>query len=84
MEFTAKDVAKLREQTGAGFADCRTAHASSYEEAVKLIEQKGQARAEKVKSQDRETREGRRIIYPPRRQSGRAAGVELQHRFRGA
>ncbi len=60
MEFTAKDVAKLREQTGAGFADCKSAltNASSFEEAVKLIEQKGQARAEKVKSQDRETREG--------------------------
>jgi len=60
MEFTAKDVAKLREETGAGFADCKSAltSASSYAEAVKFIEQKGQARAEKVKSQDRETRQG--------------------------
>ena len=60
MEFTAKDVAKLREVTGAGFADCKGAlsNASTFDEAVKLIEQKGQARAEKVKSQDRETRQG--------------------------
>ena len=60
MEFTAKDVAKLREITGAGFADCKGAltSAGSFDEAVKLIEQKGQARAEKVKSQERETREG--------------------------
>ncbi len=60
MEFSAKDVAKLREITGAGFADCKNALASagSFDEAVKLIEQKGQARAEKVKSQERETREG--------------------------
>jgi elongation factor Ts len=60
MEFTAKDVAKLREATGAGFADCKSAlsSAKSFDEAVKLIEQKGQARAEKVKSQERETRQG--------------------------
>src|SRR5262249_52754849 len=60
MEFSAKDVAKLREVTGAGFADCKGAltSAGSFDEAIKLIEQKGQARAEKVKSQDRETRQG--------------------------
>ena len=60
MEYTTKDVAKLREITGAGFADCKAAltDAKTFEEAVKLIEVKGQKRAEKVKSQDRETREG--------------------------
>lgn len=60
MEFTTKDVAKLREQTGAGFADCKSAltDAKSFDDAVKLIEAKGQKRAEKVKSQDRETSEG--------------------------
>ena len=60
MEFTAKDVAKLREETGAGFADCKNAltDAKTFDEAVKLIEQKGQKRAEKVKGQERETREG--------------------------
>ena len=60
MDYTAKDVAKLREITGAGFADCKSAltDAKSFDEAIKLIEAKGQKRAEKVKSQDRETREG--------------------------
>lgn len=60
MEFTAKDVAKLRETTGAGFADCKNALAAAknFDEAMKLIEEKGQQRAEKVKGQDRETRQG--------------------------
>jgi elongation factor Ts len=60
MEFTAKDVARLREETGAGFADCKNAltAAKSFEEATKIIEEKGQQRAEKVKGQDRETRQG--------------------------
>jgi elongation factor Ts len=60
MEFTAKDVAKLREETGAGFADCKNALATakSFGEALKLIEEKGQQRAEKVKGQERETRQG--------------------------
>ncbi len=60
MEYSAKDVAKLREITGAGFADCKAAltDAKSFDEAIKLIEAKGQKRAEKVKSQDRETHEG--------------------------
>lgn len=60
MEYTTKDVAKLRELTGAGFADCKAAltDAKSFEDAVKLIEAKGQKRAEKVKGQDRETSQG--------------------------
>lgn len=60
MDFTAKDVAKLREITGAGFADCKAAltDAKTFEDAIKLIEAKGQKRAEKVKSQERETHEG--------------------------
>jgi elongation factor Ts len=60
MEYSVKDVAKLREQTGAGFADCKAAltEAKSYDDAVKLIEAKGQKRAEKVKGQDRETSQG--------------------------
>src|SRR5262249_55994596 len=60
MEATAKDVARLREITGAGFADCKKAlaDAKSLEEAVKLVEERGQKRAEKVKSAGRETREG--------------------------
>lgn len=60
MEFTAKDVAKLREETGAGFADCKNAltAAKNFDDALKLIEAKGQQRAEKVKGQERETRQG--------------------------
>ncbi len=60
MEYTTKDVAKLREMTGAGFADCKSAltDAKTFEEAIKLIEAKGQKRAEKVKGQDRETSQG--------------------------
>ncbi len=60
MDYTTKDVARLRELTGAGFADCKSAltDAKTFDDAAKLIEAKGQKRAEKVKSQDRETREG--------------------------
>jgi elongation factor Ts len=65
MEHTAKDVAKLREETGAGFADCKSAlaQAKTYQEAVKILEEKGAKRAEKVKSQDRETRQGAVVSY---------------------
>ncbi len=60
MEYTTKDVAKLREITGAGFADCKTAltDAKTFDEAIKLLEAKGQKRAEKVKGQERETSQG--------------------------
>ena len=60
MEATAKEVAKLRELTGAGFADCKKAlsQASTLDEAVKILEQAGAKRAEKVKSAERETSEG--------------------------
>jgi elongation factor Ts len=60
MEATAKDVVKLRELTGAGPLDCKKAlmEAKTFEEAIKLLEEKGAKRAEKVKSQERETREG--------------------------
>jgi elongation factor Ts len=65
MEFTAKDVAKLREMTGAGFADCKNAlaEASSLAEAARILDEKGKKRAEKVKSQERETREGAIVSY---------------------
>ena len=60
MEATAKDVAKLREETGAGFADCKSAlaQAKTFEEAVKILEEKGAKRAEKVKGAERETAQG--------------------------
>jgi elongation factor Ts len=63
MEATAKEVAKLREVTGAGFADCKKAlnEAKTFDEAVKILEAAGAKRAEKVKSQERETHEG--LVY---------------------
>lgn len=65
MEYTAKDVAKLRELTGAGFADCKNAlsSAKSFDDATKLIEEKGQQRADKMKAADRETAQGSIISY---------------------
>src|SRR5215467_860402 len=60
MEATAKDVIRLRELTGAGPLDCKKAltEAKSFDDAVRILEEKGAKRAEKVKSQDRETRQG--------------------------
>jgi elongation factor Ts len=65
MEYTIEDVKKLRAETGAGPADCKTAltRATTYAEAVKLIEEKGQARAEKVMAQNRETHQGAVVSY---------------------
>ena len=60
MEATAKDVIRLRELTGAGPLDCKKAltEAKTFDDAVRILEEKGAKRAEKVKSQDRETRQG--------------------------
>jgi elongation factor Ts len=46
--------------TGAGPLDCKKAltEAKTFDEAVRLLEEKGAKRAEKVKGQDRETRQG--------------------------
>ncbi len=65
MEFTVKDIQRLREETGAGPLDCKKAlaEASSFEEAVKALEKKGQQRAEKIAGQERETRQGYIAAY---------------------
>jgi elongation factor Ts len=65
MEFTAQDVKQLRELTGAGFADCRAAltEAASMEQAVKILEAKGQKRADKVKGAGREMTQGVIVSY---------------------
>ena len=50
MAFTAKDVQKLREQTGAGMMDCKKALTSSdgdFEKAIELLREKGLAAAAK-------------------------------------
>ena len=58
MSFTAKDVMKLREQTGVGMMDCKKALTESdgdMEQAVEILRKKGMAtsakRADKVASQ---------------------------------
>lgn len=59
MSFTAADVKKLREETGAGMMDCKKAldaAKGNYEEAREIVRQKGLANAEK--KADRETKEG--------------------------
>ncbi len=65
MEFTAQDVKQLRELTGAGFADCRAAltEAGSMDQAVKVLEEKGQKRADKVRGAGREMTQGTIVSY---------------------
>ena len=50
MAFTAKDVQKLREQTGAGMMDCKKALTSAdgdFEKAIEYLREKGLAAAAK-------------------------------------
>lgn len=57
--YTAADIKKLREETGAGMMDCKKALEESngdYEAAKEWVRQKGLAKAEK--KSDRETNEG--------------------------
>lgn len=65
MEYTAADVKKLREQTGATFADCKHAltEAKSWEEANKIIEAKSDRKAEKMMAAGRETKQGGIFSY---------------------
>src|SRR5579884_4510742 len=65
MEFTAADVKKLRDQTGATFADCRNAlaEAKSWEEAVKILDARSERKAEKMIAAGRETKQGGIFSY---------------------
>lgn len=57
--YTASDVKKLREETGAGMMDCKKAldeANGNFEEAKEVVRQRGLALAEK--KADRETKEG--------------------------
>ena len=57
--YTAQDVKKLREATGAGMMDCKKAldkADGNFEEAMELVRQRGLAIADK--KADRETNEG--------------------------
>jgi len=65
MNYTVKDIQRLRETTGAGPLDCKKAleEAASFDEAVKTLEKKGKQRAEKIAGQERETRQGYIAAY---------------------
>jgi len=65
MEYTAADVKKLREETGATFADCKNAltDAKSWNDAVSHLEARSAKKAEKMISAGRETREGGVFSY---------------------
>ena len=52
-EFSAKDVAELRKQTGCGMMDCKNALKDAngnFEEAVKILREKGMAAVAKKAS----------------------------------
>src|SRR6266699_7245221 len=65
MDYTAADVKKLREETGATFADCKNAlaGASSWDDAIKYLEKRSGHKAEKMMAADRETKQGGIFSY---------------------
>ncbi len=65
MNYTAADVKKLRDETGATFADCKTAlnDSNSWDGAVKFLEARSQRKADKMASADRETKQGGVFAY---------------------
>ncbi len=65
MNYVATDVKKLREETGATFADCKNAltEAKTWEEAVKFLEARSDKKAEKMIAAGRETKEGGVFSY---------------------
>jgi elongation factor Ts len=65
MNYAAADVKKLREETGATFNDCKNAlaDASSWQEAIKILDAKRDKKAEKMIVADRETKQGGVFSY---------------------
>ena len=65
MDYTAADVKKLREETGATFADCKNAltQEKSWEDAVKWLEARSGHKAEKMMAAGRETKQGGIFSY---------------------
>ncbi len=65
MNYAAADVKKLREETGATFNDCKNAlaDASSWDEAIKILDAKRDKKAEKMIFADRETKQGGVFSY---------------------
>ncbi len=65
MNYAATDVKKLREETGATFADCKNAltEAKSWDEAVKILEARSDRKADKMIAAGRDTKEGGVFSY---------------------
>jgi elongation factor Ts len=65
MNYTAADVKKLRDETGATFADCKNAlvQEKSWEDAVKWLEARSDHKAEKMMAAGRETKQGGIFSY---------------------
>jgi elongation factor Ts len=65
MNYAAADVKKLREETGATFADCKNAlsDAATWSEALKIIDAKRDKKATKMQVADRETKQGGIFSY---------------------
>lgn len=65
MNYVATDVKKLREETGATFADCKTAltEAKTWDDAVKYLEARRDKKADKMITANRETKEGGVFSY---------------------
>ena len=65
MNYVAADVKKLREETGATFADCKNAltEAKSWGEAIKILEAKSHRKADNIIVADRETKQGGIFSY---------------------
>ncbi len=82
--YTAADVKRLREQTGAGMMDCKNALVEAngdYEAAVEALRIKG---AKDVnKRAQRTAGQGLVTARPGRHQRGRAARAELRDGLRG-
>src|SRR5439155_24839092 len=65
MDYTAADVKKLRDETGATFADCKNAltQEKTWEDAVKWLEARSGHKAEKMMAAGRETEQGGIFFY---------------------
>ncbi len=65
MNYAATDVKKLREETGATFADCKNAltEAKTWDEAIKILEARSDRKADKMIAAGRETKEGGVFSY---------------------
>lgn len=65
MDYTAGDVKKLRDETGATFADCKSAltQANSWDDAVKFLQARSGHKAEKMMAAGRETKQGGVFSY---------------------